>query len=165
MPHVTVDYSPGLAGAFDRRAFAAALHALVVEAAGSQGTCKVFFRAATETYVMGSGAEDTPVAHVEVALLPGRSEGTLARLSAKVLELLRTHLGPGTGPGDGAEAGVGIGVGGVVCSVEVRPLAAYSLYPTRLTSRAGAALRSWTRSGRRSRASGAARDARCRAGR
>ncbi|MFE1955332.1 5-carboxymethyl-2-hydroxymuconate Delta-isomerase [Streptomyces sp. NPDC059524] len=157
MPHVTVDYSPGLAGTFDRHAFAAALHTLVVEAAGSQGTCKVFFRAATETYVMGCEDEGTPVAHVEVALLPGRSEGTLARLSAKVLELLRTHLGPGAG-GDGTG-------GGVVCSVEVRPLAAYSLYPTRLTARAGAALRSWTRSGRRSRASGVARDARCRAGR
>ncbi|WP_338693091.1 5-carboxymethyl-2-hydroxymuconate delta isomerase [Streptomyces sp. Q6] len=118
MPHITVDYSPRLAGAFDRAAFATALHALVLKGSGSRGTCKTFFRAATQTYVTGSGPDDVPMAHVEVALLPGRSESTMARLSRQILALLREHVGAGGGED-------------VVCSVEVRPLAAYSLYPTR----------------------------------
>jgi 5-carboxymethyl-2-hydroxymuconate isomerase len=116
VPHITVDYSPRLTGAFDRPGFAGALHALVVETAGSQGTCKVFFRAATETYVMGGEDEGTPVVHVEVALLPGRSETTLTLLSRRALRLLRSLV-----PAD------------TVCSVEVRQLAAYSLEPTRLS--------------------------------
>lgn len=118
MPQITVDYSPRLGETLDRRALATELHALVVEGSGSRGTCKTFFRAATETYVVGSEHEDVPVVHVEVALLPGRSERTMTRLSQRILALLLEHVGAGAGDD-------------VVCSVEVRPLAAYSLYPTR----------------------------------
>ncbi|WP_306321971.1 MULTISPECIES: 5-carboxymethyl-2-hydroxymuconate Delta-isomerase [unclassified Streptomyces] len=117
MPQITVDYSPRLGDTLDRAALATELHALVVEGSGSRGTCKTFFRAATETYVMGGEHEDVPVVHVEVALLPGRSERTMNRLSQRILALLVERVGAG-----GAD---------VVCSVEVRPLAAYSLYPTR----------------------------------
>ncbi|MEV5607544.1 5-carboxymethyl-2-hydroxymuconate delta isomerase [Streptomyces sp. NPDC052225] len=123
MPHITVDHSPRLAGTFDQGAFAAALHAIVLEGSGSRGTCKTFFRTAAQTYVGGCAPDDVPMAHVEVALLPGRSEATTARLSGQILALLREHLGPG-----------------VVCSVEVRPLAAYSLYPTRHAEPVDAAL-------------------------
>ncbi|MGW2343971.1 5-carboxymethyl-2-hydroxymuconate Delta-isomerase [Streptomyces sp. NPDC001661] len=118
MPQITVDYSPRLSDTLDRRALATELHALVVEGSGSRGTCKTFFRAATETYVVGSEHEDVPVVHVEVALLPGRSERTMTRLSQRILALLLEHVGADSGDD-------------VVCSVEVRPLAAYSLYPTR----------------------------------
>ncbi|MGY0489300.1 5-carboxymethyl-2-hydroxymuconate Delta-isomerase [Streptomyces sp. WG-D5] len=115
MPQITVDYSPRLGDTLDRAALATALHALVVEGSGSHGTCKTFFRAATETYVVGGEHEDVPVVHVEVALLPGRSERTVHRLSQRILALLIERVGDD----------------GVVCSVEVRPLAAYSLHPTR----------------------------------
>ncbi|WP_237536489.1 5-carboxymethyl-2-hydroxymuconate delta isomerase [Streptomyces sp. SID5785] len=138
MPHITVDYSPRLGGAFDRPAFATALHTLVVEAAGSQGTCKVFFRAASETYVMGGEDPAIPVVHVEVALLPGRSEGTLTRLSQRALRLLRSFVVPDA-----------------VCSVEVRQLDAYSLDPTRLSPAAPGA-RAVTARGRRCEAAAAA---------
>jgi 5-carboxymethyl-2-hydroxymuconate isomerase len=118
VPQITVDYSPRLTDTLDRAALATALHALVVEGSGSRGTCKTFFRAATETYVVGSERDDVPVVHVEVALLPGRSERTMTRLSQRILALLLEHVGAGAGAD-------------VVCSAEVRPLAAYSLYPTR----------------------------------
>ncbi|WP_425840828.1 5-carboxymethyl-2-hydroxymuconate Delta-isomerase [Streptomyces fractus] len=118
MPQITVDYSPRLTDTLDRAALATALHALIVEGSGSRGTCKTFFRAATETYVVGSEYDDVPVVHVEVALLPGRSERTMTRLSQRILALLLEHVGADSGAD-------------VVCSVEVRPLAAYSLYPTR----------------------------------
>lgn len=114
MPQITVDYSPELSDTLDRRTLAEELGALVVEDSGSRGTCKTFFRAAAETFVVGGEHEDVPVVHVEVALLPGRSERTMNRLSQRILALLVERAGAD-----------------VVCSVEVRPLAAYSLYPTR----------------------------------
>ncbi|UQX04408.1 isomerase [Streptomyces sp. RerS4] len=93
MPQITVDYSTSLAEAFDRRAFAAALHRLTAEAVDTPlDTCKTRFRriAREETYV-ADGAPEHAVVHVDVALLPGRTPEVKARLSEAVLELLRAH--------------------------------------------------------------------------
>ncbi|WP_411125153.1 5-carboxymethyl-2-hydroxymuconate Delta-isomerase [Streptomyces sp. x-19] len=111
MPHITVDYTARLAGAFDRQAFVRELHPMVRDEAGSAGVCKTFFRPAADTYVGESGAARVAFVHVEVGLLPGRSEELKARLSRDVLALLDKHL-----PGDDAHE--------VVSSVEVRDLAA-----------------------------------------
>ncbi|MFF4116542.1 5-carboxymethyl-2-hydroxymuconate Delta-isomerase [Streptomyces sp. NPDC001714] len=117
MPHITVDYSPQLAGSFDLRVFAAELQSTVLEGSGSAGTCKTLFRQAAEVGVAdrhGDAAtlvhvEAAPSVHVEVALLPGRPDGVKSRLSEDVLALLEKHLGVGTPHA-------------VVCSVEVRDL-------------------------------------------
>ncbi|MEU6200389.1 5-carboxymethyl-2-hydroxymuconate delta isomerase [Streptomyces sp. NPDC047061] len=110
MPHITVDYSPGLADSFDVRVLAAELQPTVVEGSGSAGTCKTLFRQAAEAGVADRYGDGTAFVHVAVGLLPGRSDGVKARLSEDVLALLEKHLGVGT-------------TRAVVCSVEVRDLA------------------------------------------
>ncbi|MGC0416099.1 5-carboxymethyl-2-hydroxymuconate Delta-isomerase [Embleya sp. AB8] len=116
MPHITVDYSAALDRVLDRKAFARDLHPVVVSGAGSAGTCKTFFRAAEETYL---GDSDAPAAfvHVDIGLLPGRSNQLKERLADEVLELLAKHLHPQ--PDDR-----------VIRSVEVRDLpSSYRLHP------------------------------------
>ncbi|MFD8365298.1 5-carboxymethyl-2-hydroxymuconate delta isomerase [Streptomyces hygroscopicus] len=111
MPHLTIDYSPQLADVFDGPSLVAELHAMVIEAARSQGVCKTFLRPAAETYIGPRNGGQTPFVHVEVGLLPGRTGRLKERLSEAVLALLHRHLpaGPATA--------------GVLCTVEVRDLA------------------------------------------
>ncbi|MEV8586420.1 isomerase [Streptomyces sp. NPDC051180] len=88
MPQITVDYSAPL----DRRGFALALHPLVAETVDTQvEACKTRFREIEET-VTGDGAAGTASVHVEIALLPGRTEEAKARLAEAVLDLLPHHL-------------------------------------------------------------------------
>ncbi|NEA46473.1 5-carboxymethyl-2-hydroxymuconate Delta-isomerase [Streptomyces sp. SID10815] len=122
MPHLVIDCSAPLADALDRAALIEELHPLVLADSGSTGVCKTVFRRA-ETYV-GDGADadgrsgGNGFVHVEVGLMPGRSEALKARLSERILTLLVAHL-----PAAGA--------GGATCSVEVRDLAgSYRLFPT-----------------------------------
>ncbi|KOU59796.1 5-carboxymethyl-2-hydroxymuconate delta isomerase [Streptomyces sp. MMG1533] len=113
MPHITVDYSPGLAEAFDWRPFLRELHPMVIEKAGSTGVCKSLVRPAEEACVGNrdeAGDGRVNFVHVEVGLLPGRSDSLKARLSEDVLALLEKHLHHG----DGHE---------VVSTAEVRDLA------------------------------------------
>lgn len=93
MPQITVDYSAPL----DRRGFALALHPLVVETVNTQlDTCKTRFRE-VEELVVGDGATDDVIVHVEIALLPGRTDEVKARLSDAVLDLLPAYLKAGEG--------------------------------------------------------------------
>jgi 5-carboxymethyl-2-hydroxymuconate isomerase len=110
MPHITVEYSPRLADLFDLRVFAQELHPTVLGGSGSAGTCKTLFREATAAHVSQRHSGDAAFVHVEVGLLPGRSDGLKARLSEDVLALLEKHLRVST-------------TDAVVCSVEVRDLA------------------------------------------
>ncbi|MFE0703551.1 5-carboxymethyl-2-hydroxymuconate Delta-isomerase [Streptomyces sp. NPDC058872] len=88
MPQITVDYSAPL----DRRGFALALHPLVAETVDAAvEDCKTRFREVEET-VVGDGGTVAASVHVEVALLPGRTEGAKARLAEAVLDLLPRHL-------------------------------------------------------------------------
>ncbi|MGK5692565.1 5-carboxymethyl-2-hydroxymuconate Delta-isomerase [Streptomyces sp. URMC 128] len=92
MPQITVDYSADLADDFDRPGFAQALHEATVEiAAAKPAACKTRFRR-TEDVVVGPETEGHAHVHVHIALLPGRTEETKARLTEATLELLRTHL-------------------------------------------------------------------------
>ncbi|MDT9688071.1 isomerase [Streptomyces sp. P9(2023)] len=88
MPQITVDYSAPL----DRRGFALALHPLVVETVDTRiDSCKTRFRE-VEEFVVGDGTTDDLVVHVEIALLPGRTDETKARLAEGVLALLPAYL-------------------------------------------------------------------------
>ncbi|OLZ68837.1 5-carboxymethyl-2-hydroxymuconate delta isomerase [Streptomyces sp. IMTB 2501] len=119
MPHLAIDHSACLAGAFDVCALVKELHPLVVEESGSSGVCKTLVRP-VETYVGEPPSRETVFVHVEVGLMPGRSEAQKARLSESVLDLLARHVPAG----DGAEEHV-------VISVEVRDLAgSYRLSPS-----------------------------------
>ncbi|MFE4455276.1 5-carboxymethyl-2-hydroxymuconate Delta-isomerase [Streptomyces sp. NPDC056796] len=94
MPQITVDYSAELDDSFDRRGFALALHPLV---AGTVSTsipaCKTRFIRA-EDAVVGDAASGDPVVNVSIAMLPGRTPETKARLTEAVLELLTGHIRP-----------------------------------------------------------------------
>lgn len=95
MPQITVDYSATMAPAFDRAAFAEALHATTVEiAAAKPEACKTQFRRSEYT---AFGYEDPDeqhhaIVHVTIGLLAGRTDETKARLTEAVLELLRKHI-------------------------------------------------------------------------
>ncbi|NEC69791.1 5-carboxymethyl-2-hydroxymuconate Delta-isomerase [Streptomyces sp. SID9727] len=93
MPQITVDYSAELAEAFDRPAFALALHPVVAATVDTKiAACKTRFRRAEETVVADAPAGDALV-HVDISLLPGRTPETKARLTEAVLALLTAHLG------------------------------------------------------------------------
>ncbi|WP_369143874.1 5-carboxymethyl-2-hydroxymuconate Delta-isomerase [Streptomyces sp. R44] len=88
MPQITVDYSAPL----DRRGFALALHPIVVETVDATlDACKTRFRE-VEELVVGDGAADDHIVHVDIALLAGRTEQAKARLSEAVLALLPAYL-------------------------------------------------------------------------
>ncbi|MEU3842811.1 5-carboxymethyl-2-hydroxymuconate delta isomerase [Streptomyces sp. NPDC028635] len=114
MPHITIDYSSQLDGAFDRETLVKELHTTVIADSGSTGVCKTFLRPA-QTYVGDRPPGESLFAHAEVGLLPGRSEALKARLAETVLAILGRHL-------PSAEH--------VIRSVEVRDLAdSYRLSP------------------------------------
>ncbi|MFK4146688.1 5-carboxymethyl-2-hydroxymuconate Delta-isomerase [Streptomyces sp. NPDC004065] len=94
MPQITVDYSAELADAFDRRAFAARVHADTVGiAAARPAACKTQFRR-TEDTVVGPDTSGHAIVHVTIGLLAGRTEETKARLAEAVLEAVRAHVKP-----------------------------------------------------------------------
>ncbi|WP_405943586.1 5-carboxymethyl-2-hydroxymuconate delta isomerase [Streptomyces sp. NBC_00144] len=109
MPHITVDYPRRLARLFDVQAFADELHPVVLDESRSAGTCKTLLREATRACVSQHGG-DAAFVHVEVGLLPGRTDGLKARLCQAIVDLLERHIRMAT-------------TDNVVCSVEVRDLA------------------------------------------
>ena len=91
MPHITVDYSDALTGAFDRQGFALALHPLVAKIATTTvEACKTRFRRVDEA-VIADGSPGQALIHIEMALLAGRTPETKAELTAAVLDLARRH--------------------------------------------------------------------------
>lgn len=95
MPQITVDYSAVMAPAFDRAAFAHALHTAAVEiAAAKPEACKTQFRPSAFTAFGYEDPEDQhhAVVHVTIGLLAGRTEETKAKLTETVIELLREHV-------------------------------------------------------------------------
>ncbi|MEV8535475.1 isomerase [Streptomyces sp. NPDC051211] len=97
MPQITVDYSASLSDTFDRRGFASALHLLTADVVSTPlETCKTRFRPVEETFV-ADGAPEHALVHVELALLPGRTEEIKAELSRAALELLREHTAGAAG--------------------------------------------------------------------
>ncbi|MET7484679.1 isomerase [Streptomyces sp. NPDC005538] len=93
MPQITVDHTRQIS--FDQEGFARALHEATVEiAAAKPEACKTQFRA-SEVTVFGyedPGEGGHAVVHVTLGLLAGRTEETKARLTERVLELLREYI-------------------------------------------------------------------------
>ncbi|WP_318211354.1 MULTISPECIES: isomerase [unclassified Streptomyces] len=88
MPQITVDYTAPL----ERRAFAAALHPFVVKTVDTTlDACKTRFRE-VEEFLVGDGTPRDVIVHVEIALLPGRSDELKAQLAEGVLDLLPHYL-------------------------------------------------------------------------
>ncbi|MFE9770347.1 5-carboxymethyl-2-hydroxymuconate Delta-isomerase [Streptomyces sp. NPDC005931] len=97
MPQITVDYSDRLADGFDRPALARDLHTAVVDiAAARPPACKTRFRR-TEDVVVGPDTDGHAHVHVHIALLPGRTDETRAKLTEAVLGLLRQYVEPTEG--------------------------------------------------------------------
>ncbi|GAA2632367.1 hypothetical protein SMC26_21335 [Actinomadura fulvescens] len=93
MPQITVEYSARLAGMFDRRAFALALHADASALIDSTlGSFKTRFHRLDDV-VIGAGAETDLMVHVDLAILPGRSRDLKQKLGQTALDLLVRHLG------------------------------------------------------------------------
>lgn len=112
MPHITVEYSESLSGAFDRRAFALALHRAAAELIDSAiPGFKTRFRSIDEGVIADGGDSETMI-HVEVAILPGRDQDTKTRLGELTLATLVEYLHPDAGSNP-------------QLTVEVRDLATY----------------------------------------
>ncbi|MFD7491141.1 5-carboxymethyl-2-hydroxymuconate Delta-isomerase [Streptomyces sp. NPDC059832] len=94
MPQITVDYSGPLDAAFDRPAFALALHPIVVDTVDARlEACKTRFRR-VEDFTVGTETEGHAVLHIEIGLLHGRTDATKARLAAAVLALVAAEVKP-----------------------------------------------------------------------
>ncbi|WP_404951661.1 isomerase [Streptomyces sp. ARC12] len=94
MPQITVDYSGTLAEAFDRQAFALALHPLVVATVDTRPeACKTRFRQ-VDDFVIGGETEGHAVLHIEIRLLHGRTDETKTRLADAVLALIAAQVEP-----------------------------------------------------------------------
>ncbi|MBV6698301.1 5-carboxymethyl-2-hydroxymuconate Delta-isomerase [Kitasatospora aureofaciens] len=97
MPQISVDYSAGLAGSFDRRALGLAINRLAVKTIDAKPeACKTLFRASDEFVVGESAGPDTQVL-VEFQIFPGRTPEAKAALSEGVLALLAEHITPAPG--------------------------------------------------------------------
>ncbi|MBB3725469.1 5-carboxymethyl-2-hydroxymuconate Delta-isomerase [Nonomuraea dietziae] len=91
MPQITVEYSAALDDAFERRAFALAVHTTAGALIDSDlDSFKTRFHRIDEG-VIGDGAASHAMIHVEVAILPGRSEETRRLLGQTVLDLAVRH--------------------------------------------------------------------------
>ncbi|WP_405879338.1 isomerase [Streptomyces sp. NBC_01136] len=96
MPNITVEHSPAL-DHVDWRAFALALHPVIVETAAARiEACKTR-TLRTEDEVVGAEADGHAIVHVTFALLAGRSDETKAKLTEATLELLRKYIEPTDG--------------------------------------------------------------------
>ncbi|MFE3488918.1 MULTISPECIES: isomerase [Streptomyces] len=97
MPQITVDYSGTLAAAFDRQAFALALHPVVVDTVAARPeACKTRFRR-VDDFVIGDRTTGHAVLHIEIRLLHGRPDDTKIRLANAVLELIAARVRPADG--------------------------------------------------------------------
>ncbi|MEE1928624.1 isomerase [Streptomyces sp. TRM 70351] len=97
MPQITVDYAAPLAAAFDRHAFALALHTVTEQTIGaSVAACKTRFRRIEEC-VIAEGEERVDMIHIEVAVHSGRTQEAKTELARAVCEMARTrlHAAPG----------------------------------------------------------------------
>ena len=85
MPQIKVEYSAGLGAGFDARAFARNMHDIVVEIAGADlGSCKTRL-VPLDDHVIGDGAADEAMIHVDLRILTGRTDDQKTRLGEAVL--------------------------------------------------------------------------------
>ncbi|MEU0878616.1 hypothetical protein ABZ345_08475 [Lentzea sp. NPDC005914] len=93
MPQITVEYSGELSDAFDRRAFALALHQTLSPLVSSDvAAFKTRFRQIEES-VIGEGVPGAMI-HVRVGLLSGRPAELKQEVGRVSIGLVREHLKP-----------------------------------------------------------------------
>ncbi|MEU6231662.1 isomerase [Kitasatospora sp. NPDC047058] len=94
MPQISVDYSPELSGAFDRRELGLAINRLAVKIIDARPeACKTIFREVQGLVVGESEGPDTQV-YVEFQIFPGRTPEAKAALSDAVQALLAEKVAP-----------------------------------------------------------------------
>jgi|AGTN01.3.fsa_nt_gi 5-carboxymethyl-2-hydroxymuconate isomerase len=92
MPQIIVEFSQAVAGHFDRRAFALALHPMAAALIGSDpASFKTRFYAIDEA-VIGDGDPAHAMVHVDFRLLSGRPPDLKRRLGEAVLDLACRHV-------------------------------------------------------------------------
>ncbi|MFF3005864.1 5-carboxymethyl-2-hydroxymuconate Delta-isomerase [Kitasatospora sp. NPDC057940] len=97
MPQISVDYSPSLAGSFDRRALGLAINRLAVGTIDAKPeACKTLFRQ-NDDFVVGEDEGAAAQVYVEFQIFPGRTPEAKAALSEGVLALLAEHVAPTPG--------------------------------------------------------------------
>ncbi|GAB2838364.1 5-carboxymethyl-2-hydroxymuconate Delta-isomerase [Lentzea nigeriaca] len=93
MPQITVEYSAELSGAFDRQAFAVALHRTLSPLVSSDvAAFKTRFRQIEES-VIGDGSPGAMI-HVRIGLLSGRTAELKQEVGRVSIGLVREHLKP-----------------------------------------------------------------------
>lgn len=99
MPHITVEYSETLDGAFDRSGFAQALHPMTAKTIDTTvDACKTrFWRIAEADAHLSDGAPGQAMVHVVAKILSGRTPEAKAELSEGVVALLRRYIDPAPG--------------------------------------------------------------------
>ncbi|MBO1416331.1 5-carboxymethyl-2-hydroxymuconate Delta-isomerase [Streptomyces sp. FH025] len=98
MPQISVDYSAGLAGDFDRRGLGLAINRLAERTIDAKPeSCKTVFRPSEELVVGTSGIAGDAQVYVEFQIFPGRTPEAKAALSEGVLALLAEHVRPKPG--------------------------------------------------------------------
>jgi 5-carboxymethyl-2-hydroxymuconate isomerase len=93
MPQITVEYSPELADAFDRRAYALALHGALSPLVESDVAAFKTRLRQIEECVIGDGAPGAMI-HVRIGLLSGRPAELKQEVGRVGAELARRHLTP-----------------------------------------------------------------------
>ncbi|MEV7776197.1 isomerase [Kitasatospora sp. NPDC086791] len=98
MPQISVDYSAGLAGGFDRRALGLAINRVAEETLDAKPeSCRTVFRQSEELVVGTTGGPTDVQVYVEVQMFPGRTPEAKAALMEGVLALLAEHVRPAPG--------------------------------------------------------------------
>ncbi|MER7767648.1 isomerase [Kitasatospora sp. NPDC096140] len=98
MPQISVDYSAGLAGTFDRRGLGLAINRLTERTIDAKPeSCKTVFRQSEELVVGTSGVTGDVQVFVEFQIFPGRTPEAKAALSEGVLELVARFVRPRPG--------------------------------------------------------------------
>ncbi|MBV2155542.1 5-carboxymethyl-2-hydroxymuconate Delta-isomerase [Kitasatospora sp. SUK 42] len=98
MPQISVDYSAGLTGTFDRRGLGLAINRLTEETIGAKPeSCKTVFRPNEELVVGTSGVAGDAQVFVEFQIFPGRAPEARTALSEGVLALVAEYVRPKPG--------------------------------------------------------------------
>ncbi len=119
MPQTEIEYSASLGAVFDARRLAGAVHeALVEHAAAELPNCKTRLTELAD-YLIGDGAPERAMVHVDLRILPGRNDEQKRQLGEAVLGAL-------------GEAVAGVSGLDLQLTVEVRELDGANYHKSRL---------------------------------
>ena len=92
MPQISIEYSDNIGSRFDARALAGAVHRLLVEHADAQlPNCKT--RLIEQRTFIGDGSAASGMVHIDLRILPGRTEEQKRRLGEAAIAALEEAAG------------------------------------------------------------------------